>query len=156
GFDDRTITSAGVRAQIGCHEGFFMSKGSKECFKIFMDLPRSWYDSKKKCKAEGLLTAMPSDAVAVSLRKDLLEKYGEVCNVWLDARGNGSKMVWQHDRTELRDNNSLWWPGSRGVTISHCLFLAVWETDRNRHPRRPYGSNSCSNSFYTLCKVRME
>ncbi|CAL4217974.1 unnamed protein product, partial [Meganyctiphanes norvegica] len=59
----------------GCPEGFFMSAGSKQCFKFFNDVKRTWLEARTKCSEEGLIIAKPSEAVSVALRKDLFDRY---------------------------------------------------------------------------------
>ncbi|CAL4085612.1 unnamed protein product, partial [Meganyctiphanes norvegica] len=60
-----------------CPHGFFMSKGSNQCFKFFDDEHRNWTDANSKCKNEGLNLAKPTDAVAVELTNDILKSYGD-------------------------------------------------------------------------------
>ncbi|CAL4102847.1 unnamed protein product, partial [Meganyctiphanes norvegica] len=56
-----------------CPDKPFKIKGSALEFIIFFDKKRNWLNAKKKCEAETMLTAHPSDKVAVRLRKYLLD-----------------------------------------------------------------------------------
>ncbi|CAL4181706.1 unnamed protein product, partial [Meganyctiphanes norvegica] len=129
----------------------FKLKGSGTCFRFFNDKTRSWENSKKKCEEEGLLTARASDNEAVPLRKYLLDTYGDEHWVWLDARGDRSKFVWQQDWTPLNSNNPLWEPGrpGRDVTPDYCLGLLVRRISWQRAPLQPYDNWLCSNSITT-------
>ncbi|CAL4155468.1 unnamed protein product, partial [Meganyctiphanes norvegica] len=59
-----------------CPNEPFKLKGTEWEFMIFFDTKRNWTDAQKKCEAEEMLTAHPSDKVAVKLRKHLLEACG--------------------------------------------------------------------------------
>ncbi|CAL4136880.1 unnamed protein product, partial [Meganyctiphanes norvegica] len=142
-----------------CPAEFFMSRGSDQCFKLFKERYRTWTEANIKCKSEGLQLAIISDAVAVELRKNLLDIYGDEVNaVWLDARGDGSNLVWQRNGTPLRNDSPLWWPMSPGsrVTSNYCLALLVWKLYWTSHPGRPYTSHNCLGSslgsHHTLCE----
>ena len=54
-----------------------MSDGSPQCFKFFPEKKGDWYIANATCEAEGLMMALPTDAVAVALRKDLFYTYGK-------------------------------------------------------------------------------
>ncbi|CAL4251116.1 unnamed protein product, partial [Meganyctiphanes norvegica] len=58
-----------------CPEGerSFTSPGSFQCFRIFLDRPRTWEEANLKCKAEGMVLPKPFNAVV--LRKYLMERF---------------------------------------------------------------------------------
>ncbi|CAL4116056.1 unnamed protein product [Meganyctiphanes norvegica] len=137
-----------------CPLGFMMSNGSEQCFKIYNDVPRTWYEAQAKCEADGLIIANPSETVAAALRKDLLDKYGEG-EVWLNARSDGTKFVWLSNGTELRINNPLWFPMMPGihVTTDHFLHLLVSNDSWSQYPEQPYASELYSVPRNTLCEI---
>ncbi|CAL4216650.1 unnamed protein product, partial [Meganyctiphanes norvegica] len=59
-----------------CTNEPFQIKGSNETFVIFLDEKRNWRNAEKKCEAEFMRTAHPSNEVAIKLRKHLLESCG--------------------------------------------------------------------------------
>ncbi|CAL4105012.1 unnamed protein product, partial [Meganyctiphanes norvegica] len=146
-----------------CPNERFKIKGSSLEFIIFFDEKRNWINANKKCKAESMSTAHPSDKVAVRLRKYLLESCGDV-PVWLNAKSDGTKFVWQDTNTTLHRNDTLWLIGDptsifdqkwhyldERISIHHCLNLAVLFDDWSQRPRNVYASNQCSAPFfYTL------
>ncbi|CAL4160456.1 unnamed protein product, partial [Meganyctiphanes norvegica] len=76
-----------------CPGGFFMSKGSSQCFKYFAG-GVTWDAARNSCNSEGLQMAMPAnDVVAVALRKDLFYIYGHYSLAWLGARGGEDGMM---------------------------------------------------------------
>ncbi|CAL4109584.1 unnamed protein product, partial [Meganyctiphanes norvegica] len=148
-----------------CPEEFFtIDDDSKEYYKVFKDIKRNWRNANTKCENEHLLRAKPSDEIAtIKLRKYILDYCGDT-PVWLDAQGDGTKIIWEQDKKELSSNSPLWlpdypenaldidwsYPGWR-VTINHCLILAG-KADWSQHPYRPYASVNCATHQYTLCK----
>ncbi|CAL4210040.1 unnamed protein product [Meganyctiphanes norvegica] len=141
-----------------CPEDFFMSNGSKQCFKIFYDgVNRTWEEAKNHCDLEGLRLAEPISSVAVNLRRDLIDTYSNgTMHVWLSARGDGSFFVWR-DGSELRNNSPLWYPGNPiGSENEYCLTLLTNEEYWNSNPEQPFGSSSCSEVGNTLCELIRE
>ncbi|CAL4159095.1 unnamed protein product, partial [Meganyctiphanes norvegica] len=85
--------------------------------------------------------------------------------VWLDARSDGTKFVWQDTKTELNRNDNLWLIGDptsiidhswhyldKRISIHFCLNLAVWFDNWSERPRNVYASSQCAMQFYTLCE----
>ncbi|CAL4124902.1 unnamed protein product, partial [Meganyctiphanes norvegica] len=120
--------------------------------------------SLKKCEAEFLRAVHPSDQVAVKLRKHLLEACGDI-PVWLNARSDGTKFVWEDTKTELSREDDLWLKGDptsifdriwhyldERISSNYCLNLAVWFENWSERPRRVYASSHCKTKFYTLCE----
>ncbi|CAL4137302.1 unnamed protein product [Meganyctiphanes norvegica] len=141
----------------GCPSGFFMPTGSTQCFKLFLDAEISWYSARSKCQSEGLVLAKPYDAV--SLRSYIIERYGTKDEIWLDARGDGSKFVWQSDRKSLYSSSPLWYsgyPGSSYISTSYCLGLATIASQWKSYPNQPYISITCSTYEYPLCELIMD
>ena len=66
-----------------CPAGFFMSDGSPQCFKFFPEKRGNWRTANETCAKEGLMMALPTDAVAIALRKDLLYTYGKQLFLYL-------------------------------------------------------------------------
>ena len=60
-----------------------MSDGSPQCFKFFPEKRGNWSTANETCATEGLMMALPTDAVAVALRKDLLDTYGKQLLIYL-------------------------------------------------------------------------
>ncbi|CAL4121222.1 unnamed protein product, partial [Meganyctiphanes norvegica] len=92
----RTISTLKARiASLGClgSEGFFSL--STQCFKMFKDVKLNWADAKSHCESHDLILAEPSDAVALDLRKYVVDSYGGSHRVWLGGYADGSKWVWQ-------------------------------------------------------------
>ncbi|CAL4125739.1 unnamed protein product, partial [Meganyctiphanes norvegica] len=139
--------------KITCPRGFFMM--SSQCFKIFNDRKRNWSDAKTKCEEEGYMLAQPAEAVAVSLRKFVVETYGN-CHTWIGAQGDGSKFVWNHEGQALKSNMAIWHPGHPGSNVGRdkCLLLLSYEDYFGRQPAHPYYSVRCSVTHCTLCEVR--
>ncbi|CAL4087437.1 unnamed protein product, partial [Meganyctiphanes norvegica] len=137
----------------GCSSGFIMSEGSRQCFKLYKDKQRSWDEAKKKCAAEGLRLAQPTDKVAAALRRDLLDQFGEGY-AWLDGRSDGTTMIWQQDQTLISSSNPLWWPGDPNeLNAPSCLALDIEQWSWSREPEKPYYDYPCSKSdIYTLCQ----
>ncbi|CAL4114174.1 unnamed protein product, partial [Meganyctiphanes norvegica] len=148
-----------------CPNESFKLEGIEWEFKIFFDELRNWTNAKKKCEAEFMSTAHPSDKVAVKLRKHLLESCGYV-PVWLNARSDGTKFVWQDTKTEIHRNDDLWLIGDptsiidhswhyldRRISIHYCLNLEVFFDSWSVRPRHVYASRLCAHHFYTLCEV---
>ncbi|CAL4062150.1 unnamed protein product, partial [Meganyctiphanes norvegica] len=143
----------------------FKIEGSVLEFIIFFDEQRNWFNAKRKCEAESMLTAHPSDKVAIKLRKHLLESCGDV-PVWLNAKSDGTKFVWLDNNAELNRDDNLWLIGDptsifdqlwhyldERISIYHCLNLAVLFDNWSERPRRVYASKLCSFPyFYTLCE----
>ncbi|CAL4174192.1 unnamed protein product, partial [Meganyctiphanes norvegica] len=140
----------------GCREGFFMSHGSSQCFKLFNDWKRNWDEAKSKCEQVELVMAQPTDDVAVALRDDIINTYGYDSKVHLAAHADGSQYVWR-DGSVLRTNNPLWWPKQPGSSIKtgYCLGLLVDEYHWTEEPGRPYWSWGCAYRVYTLCEEPM-
>ncbi|CAL4184389.1 unnamed protein product, partial [Meganyctiphanes norvegica] len=127
-------------------------------FKIYKDQKRTWAEAKEKCEQEGYILAQPSDSIAVHLRRYLLENYGDQSRVWLGAKGDGSKYVWQKGGLTLRNDSPVWANGQPGsyVSADYCLYLVVTMGHNSNHPENPYYTSKCSNpSFttYALCEV---
>ncbi|CAL4089726.1 unnamed protein product, partial [Meganyctiphanes norvegica] len=74
--------------------------------------------------------------------------------VWLNAQGNGEKLVWQQYGTEISSMNRLWWPILPGkwYNKSHCLLLLSYRSNWKSHPNQPYITYPCSISHRTLCE----
>ncbi|CAL4160561.1 unnamed protein product [Meganyctiphanes norvegica] len=136
-----------------CPSGFI--KMSSQCFKMFRDSKRSWSDAKTKCEQEGYILAQPDDSVAVNLRTKVLETHGDYMSAWLGAQGDGSKLVYAHGGLALDNASPLWYPGHPGSNVGaeNCLLL-LGGSDFRDHPARPYVSNPCAWSQYTLCEVK--
>ncbi|CAL4077337.1 unnamed protein product [Meganyctiphanes norvegica] len=147
------LSVAGKTHDGQCHPMFFSM--STKCYKLFNDRTRSWEDAKNHCKAHAMRLAEPADAETVELRKYLLNNFGNG-NVWLGAKADGSKYVWQDSRMTLRNGNHLWDPDqSRGsyTSTKYCLMMFVY-TGSQFYPGQPYYSSECSNSRYTLCEAK--
>ncbi|CAL4122482.1 unnamed protein product, partial [Meganyctiphanes norvegica] len=131
-------------------EGFFSM--SIQCFKIYTDQTRNWQDAKSHCENRGLTLAEPFSSIAVALRKYLLDTYGEG-DVWVGAIADGSKFVWQHDRTELRSDSPLWRRGTpHRFTSDRCVEMEVSTGDLTYSPKGPYEDQSCTDQQFVLCE----
>ncbi|CAL4092825.1 unnamed protein product, partial [Meganyctiphanes norvegica] len=147
-----------------CPNEVFKLRGTQHQFIIFQDVMRNWPNAMKKCETEFLRKVHPSDQVAVQLRKYILESCGDV-PVWLNARSDGTKFVWQDNKIELNREDDLWLKGDptsifdilwhyldKRISSNHCLNLAVWFENWSERPRRVYASTTCSTRFYTICE----
>ncbi|CAL4074233.1 unnamed protein product, partial [Meganyctiphanes norvegica] len=85
--------------------------------------------------------------------------------VWLNARSDGTKFVWQDTKTEINRNDNLWLKGDptsifdpiwhyldERISWQHCLNLAVLLENWSERPRRVYASSTCNTRLYTLCE----
>ncbi|CAL4235041.1 unnamed protein product, partial [Meganyctiphanes norvegica] len=80
---------------------------------------------------------------------------GSGTGVWMDARGDGSKFVWQRDGTVLSNTSPLWFPGwpAGQVSTGRCLGMLIFKNDWKNHPGRPFTSDPCSHYYKTLCEA---
>ena len=79
--------------------------------------------------------------------------------VWLDARGDGSKFVWQREGLALKNDDPLWWfnhPEPTWVSKNHCLILAAYHSNSEKYNRRPYMSHPCSRPYSALCEGKQD
>ncbi|CAL4142789.1 unnamed protein product [Meganyctiphanes norvegica] len=135
-------------------DGFFMSPGSNQCFKHFLEQKRSWTEADSKCKSEGLALAKPYNVNV--LREYLVQRYG-ACNHWLGARGDGKIMKWVRDQKPLSSDTPLWFEDNIAVTTDDCLLLLSnpigWKNDLDK----PYTHKACSTSnYYALCELILD
>ncbi|CAL4183217.1 unnamed protein product, partial [Meganyctiphanes norvegica] len=153
GASDYSVMLTEAKNPIECKKGFFMVDGSTQCFKLYDGEIRDWKDAQTKCHEENLLLAEPTDEVAANLRKYIFVKNGDG-GVWLNAQGNGEKLVWQKYGTEISFMNRLWWPTLPGkwYNTTHCLLLLSYRSNYNSHPNKPYITFPCYTSHRTLCE----
>ncbi|CAL4108000.1 unnamed protein product, partial [Meganyctiphanes norvegica] len=137
--------------QIRCPDGIFVSS---QCFKVLRDQTSNWTDAEEQCQSQGLVLAEPSDTVVVTVRRILLEKYGNG-SFWVNSKGNGSNFVWQRRSMRFDSNNSLWSQGHPGDRVNprYCLSLLVSSEYWMSYPGQPYYSHDCSDiDQYPLCE----
>ena len=91
-----------------------MSEGSPQCFKFFPEKRGNWSTANATCATEGLMMALPTDAVAVALRKDLLYTYGKQLFLYLITKKDF------HDKTFLLYLFMI-------IHISVCMFTFMYE-----------------------------
>ncbi|CAL4149113.1 unnamed protein product, partial [Meganyctiphanes norvegica] len=134
-----------------CTAGFF--KIGNQCFKLFTDMKRSWYNAKIKCQDEGLQQAKPNDPL--TLRRYIIEKYGNKC-AWLGARGDNTAFKWERNGKRISSSSDLWWAGHPGrkVTKGFCLLLLSTSTHLRQQPSHPLISFICTKmKYYALCEA---
>ena len=99
---------------------------------------------------------------------DVICSLDDEAPVWLNARGDEKRLIWQTDKLELSNDSPLWltgyptsildrtwyYPGER-VTVNHCLTLAG-RSDWKTQPLKPYASHDCSDLQYTLCQGKSQ
>ncbi|CAL4128762.1 unnamed protein product, partial [Meganyctiphanes norvegica] len=138
-------------------EGFFMSSGlSRQCFKFFMDIERSWDSAVSKCLAEGLVLAEPYDPVMV--KNYIATKYGMTGWTWINGRGSGSYITWQRSEGHIMSDIPYWYSGQPGssTSSSHCLLLMTRQYHMKNYPTQAFYANTCTSKYYTLCELLME
>ncbi|CAL4185579.1 unnamed protein product, partial [Meganyctiphanes norvegica] len=141
-----------IRKFTKCPVGFFMAGNSPQCFKLLLDREISWSSASSKCKSQGLDLAKPYDAVA--LRSYILERYGLADEIWLDAQGNGSTIIWQQDGKQLSSSSPLW-RYTPSTSTSNCLALHTSDSYWSSYPNQPYTMQSCTIPEYPLCELIM-
>ncbi|CAL4086204.1 unnamed protein product [Meganyctiphanes norvegica] len=128
---------------------------STKCFKLFKDVSRTWTDAKTKCEEAGLILAQVPDAIAIPLRKIVVEKFGSA-ESWLGAKGNGSMFVWQYSGSVLMANSSLFDDGKHNAGSDRCIELDAYSSGLSSYPTQPYDGNTCSSVLKTLCEIIWE
>ncbi|CAL4059147.1 unnamed protein product, partial [Meganyctiphanes norvegica] len=132
---------------------FFQVDSSTQCFHLYDDKKRTWNEAQTHCHDKGLVVARPTDRTAAALRKYIFVENGNG-GVWLNAQGDGEKIVWQEDGTEITSGNPLWWPllQEKWFSNRYCLLLLAYKSNWKSHPNRPYIIFPCSISHRTLCE----
>ncbi|CAL4076069.1 unnamed protein product [Meganyctiphanes norvegica] len=155
--DETAKTISTLKVRIGCLlgiEGFFSL--STQCFKFFTNKKLNWADAKTHCESHGLILVEPADAVALDLRKYVVDNYGDN-NVWIGGCADGSKWVWQDTGITLENDNSLWHsyrsPASHTAT-TWCLLLLSHSINLRAQPGTPYYTDECSITMYPLCEAK--
>ena len=62
------------RATAECPKGLFQVGNSRQCYQLFSDKRRNWFDAKALCEANNMVLAEPEDPVAVT--SALVKDYG--------------------------------------------------------------------------------
>ncbi|CAL4134750.1 unnamed protein product [Meganyctiphanes norvegica] len=142
---------------IQCPEPYF--RVLSQCFRLYDDKRRSWEESKALCYGNGLVLAHPKHPIDV--RAAIVERGQKYA--WLNARGDGTVMVWEDTDDYISNTNALWFhgqPGSR-VTADYCLRLLSIEENMNSTPVQPLLAYTCSSTktaagrgLYALCELK--
>ncbi|CAL4066781.1 unnamed protein product, partial [Meganyctiphanes norvegica] len=146
----------GVTCNVGgCseNEGFFLSPGSNQCLKPYVDETLSWEDAESYCLSQGLGLAEPDNVIL--LQKYLNEIKGDGA-YWLGGRGNGSSIKWKNKGQELPLSSKLWFSRQqKPLSTGHCLLMTVYAHEMKH--QKPYMVQSCTrSSWYPLCEVLQE
>jgi len=126
--------------QSKCPEGMFQVGG--QCYRLFKDVRRNWFEAKAVCEQNGLSLAEPEDPVAVTSL--LVKEHGITYSTWTGVKG---------ERIPIQ--SPYWRPGrpANRVTRNHCLVLMTSPKLLESYPGTPYDSYFCdSNKQYTLCQ----
>ncbi|CAL4177895.1 unnamed protein product, partial [Meganyctiphanes norvegica] len=143
-----------------CPEGFIRSQDKRQCFKIFNDKEYSRNEAQAKCEEENLVLAVPSKAVVLALRDDLLDNYGDLEWLWLDGItpvASSSVMV-KNNQTEMNINKDLWMPGEPSLFYDKntCLGMYIIEQVVTGFPGQVYSTFPCWAGGSILCEDIVE
>ena len=79
---------------------------------------------------------------------------GNYDNTYINAKGDGSKFVWQVDGEAISNSDALWYPGHPGSNYDtdRCLTLQTEETKMDSYPDQPFYGNPCGYTEPYLCE----
>lgn len=140
------------RKQRKCPEGFF--ELSNQCFKLYDDTRRNFWEAKAKCEAENLRLAEPRDPIA--LFDYLVENYEEGTRwTWLGAQGDGQTVNWLDGKNVDDHCDSCWRSGHPGNRVSTSFCLVLTSHKNNPRPDKPFFSQPCHLRNPILCEYTL-